>query len=210
MKIGDLLPPPYYEWALGPVGYQRRRRCLNCGLVWKTVEIPVSEHFSGARADCCWSKRHEGKLVVGKYEGRSLRMKDLVKQEWWTPGRLRAAQVGGTHHRRICTDPDCRDKRGKRTRWSTMEVAASGTVTADISKCPRCITGEGQIIGTRRKEASRARPKKSPTRRKTRWAEQLEAVRQGLCPDFGKIHNTANCGCRIWNKLGRKNALEKT
>ena len=151
-NIGDRLPDPYYERAIGKRFCSKHiRRCEVCEHKWTTSEIPLVKTWRGEDAKCCPVHiEHEGKplkhmscsvMAKGNHDGKSV----------WT-----IYSWGGIYRRRECNF--AYDLLGKEkcfmeqkiggwmpTRWTTAEVSADGLVVEDIMKCVRC-GGRGKMM----------------------------------------------------------------
>ena len=139
--LGARLPDPYYAWVVErKIGFARLRRCLGCGHMWTTMEVPLYVSWDGGAANLCPKHPYIPTLVVDKCGIGKARKGNLGSEGTW-----KILSFGGYYRRRACASPVCTDRKGRPSRWTTGEYAAEGTIVADITKCPRC-DGHGQCL----------------------------------------------------------------
>jgi hypothetical protein len=148
--IGHRIPEPWYGFARDKrVARPVLRRCQSCRYVWGTVEIPIFSKWQGGAVDHCPRHIHAKGPAVTEV---SPQQADHGGR--YSTGLEKARRMGGVYRRRMCSLAYCMDgnttlgkKRGaRRTRWSTMEVLATGLVCDNVTSCPRCTGGRGRVV----------------------------------------------------------------
>ena len=148
--IGERLPDPYYERVVHKVvtTHVRNRQCVTCSYQFPTVEIPLAWDWDGEDPIFCPKHPKIRSTVVTEAT-----MDQARQGRYSSGGLLRVITFGGVYRRRECSlnfgkregdrrskklpEPGCVVK-GKPTRWTTAELASTGMIVADVTRCPRC------------------------------------------------------------------------
>jgi hypothetical protein len=151
--LGSKLPEPYFTLVVqSKLGFRRFRRCLTCGFVSTTVEIPLALRSQGSPADCCPNHPRTKSVILHSMTPAVAIGRNAIGQ-----GILKAISVGGVWRRRGCglnyifckaknknylerplEHQHCRGKDGKPMRWTTLELDSTGVVVRDVSVCSNC------------------------------------------------------------------------
>lgn len=166
LTVGDELPAPYNQRAFdAQIAVPYIRKCQKCGFQWGTVEIPLAWKWEGKAATNC--PRHPEKVgrVCSGWNINAIDRTDMLGA-----GRIKAANYGAYYRRRKCRMDECVDWSPRGFRWSTIEVLAAGTVSANVTHCPRCDGPSRVFKGLQIKPRTPKRLKGwKPRVRKTPW-----------------------------------------
>lgn len=161
--LGSKLPEPFFSWVVqSKQGFRRFRKCVLCGYVSTTVEVPMMTRDEPVPADCC--PRHPRTKSVTL---RTITPTAAIEGNAIGQGVLACVSMGGVYRRRACgqnyifrrnknknyfeKDPEfwiCK-KEDKPTRWSTVELDSTGVVTKDVSRCANCGGNTRSYRGTK-------------------------------------------------------------
>jgi len=152
--VGEPIPDFLFERSQDATkSTAHRRQCESCKYSYRTVEIAMSPRWSGLRPTLCYLKPfHHGRVhrtvLPSQYA-------ELERDGQITQGIFMALRHGAVYRRRKCLK-GCKDYRGRKAGWSTMEVLVSGLVCGDVTECPRCSGfGKKQILGVPRPRLNR-------------------------------------------------------